>query len=288
MISMGKKLMAVILAITATSFVLHIMGARNVGRGNAMAAWAQETASLTTGDCIKCHSKQPEEIKTEGGEHGIQVDCLACHVGHPPLSKAEAMECLACHEDKPHYDLENCSGCHTNAHTPLKVKIGDDVTKPCLTCHSKQGKEVKEAPSAHSEQACSFCHTEHKEIQECLTCHDSHSPDVTASSGCLGCHSAHRPLVVAYSMETPSKSCTPCHKKAHDQLQVNVTQHSDKPCAYCHRNRHKMVPICETCHGAPHPPAMHKKFPACKECHNTAHYLNQLDIASTIKSPTIE
>lgn len=277
MISMGKKLMAIILVITAILFVLHIVGVRDAGRGNIRAAWAQETALLTTGDCIKCHPKQPVDIETEGERHRTEVDCFGCHIGHPPISKAVIPECSVCHKDKPHYALENCSECHVNAHAPLKIEIGEDVTKPCLTCHSEQGKEVEEAPSSHSEQACSFCHTSHREIQECMTCHDPHTQDMTASSECMSCHPAHRPLVITYNMETPSQTCASCHDTAFDELKTNVTQHSDKTCAYCHRDKHKMIPTCETCHGAPHPPAMHKKFPACKMCHNTAHNLDQLE-----------
>ncbi|MGC1455696.1 MAG: cytochrome C, partial [Nitrospirota bacterium] len=33
-------------------------------------------------------------------------------------------------------------------------------------------------------------------------------------------------------------------------------------------------PVCQDCHGSPHPAGIMAKFPKCGECHNIAHDLN--------------
>ncbi len=276
MISLGRRLMVMFPVILAVFFTLQIQG----GGGSGLTVLAQEAPALTTGDCAKCHPKEPATIGTEGEKHKTEVDCFDCHGEHPPLGEVIIPQCSVCHQDKPHYVLENCSGCHVNAHAPLKITMGEDITKPCLTCHDQQGKEMKESPSAHSEQSCSFCHPEHKKIPDCMECHEPHTSEMTRAE-CLGCHPVHTPLVVTYNMETPSLICASCHKTAYDELKKNVTAHSDKTCAFCHRDRHRVIPTCGTCHGTPHPAAMHKKFPSCSECHNTAHNLDQVEVKTT-------
>ncbi|MDY6844748.1 MAG: cytochrome C [Thermodesulfobacteriota bacterium] len=277
MIPRYKKTFVSVIVLIGISLILSNLGERYVKKGGICVAFAQESVMLTTDDCIKCHPNEPAAIEEKGEKHKTDVSCFDCHVAHPPLKEVIIPQCSECHTDTPHYSLENCSSCHTNTHTPLEITIGEDITKPCLSCHLDVGKSMEESPSAHSEQACSYCHSEHKKIPDCMQCHEPHTPEMTKPE-CLGCHPVHTPLIITYNMETPSSICASCHATALDQLKTNVNKHSEKTCAFCHRDRHRMVPTCETCHGTPHPSAMHKKFPKCAECHNTAHNLDRVDV----------
>ena len=235
----------------------------------------QEGFSLSDSDCIKCHEKQPATIAASGEKHKTEVGCLDCHTEHPPDGKNAIPECSVCHSDSPHYTLENCGSCHSDTHAPMDLKIEGEVSAPCLTCHEKQGLEVKEKPSAHTDLACNECHTKHRYIPECMECHEKHTEDMNFEA-CLSCHPVHMPLVVAYDQETPSHYCAACHGEAYTLLNNNTTKHKDLSCVYCHRDVHKMVPSCISCkipHGEPHPAKMLKKYPVCGQCHGIAHDL---------------
>ena len=227
---------------------------------------------LTDSHCVHCHPKQPATIEAHGAKHKTEVGCQDCHVEHPPLGASAVPECSMCHSGESHYELEGCSSCHSDTHAPLDLKLEGDITGPCLTCHQQQGKEVKDHPSAHTDVACSECHTAHRMVPECMVCHEKHTEDMEFKT-CLSCHPVHMPLEIAYVRETPSHYCTACHEEAGSLLQANTTKHHDLSCAYCHRDKHKTVPPCVACHGQPHPDAMLKKFPNCGDCHGTGHDL---------------
>lgn len=228
--------------------------------------------SLTNDICIKCHPQQPATIDDHGGKHKTKVGCIDCHIKHPPRGTGAIPQCSMCHSKAPHYKLEHCSGCHSNTHAPLDLKIEGDITAPCLTCHQQQGDELNKHHSAHTYLACSECHKAHRAIPECMECHEKHTEDMDFET-CKGCHPVHMPLEVAYIRETPSHYCGSCHKEAEDLLQKNTTKHHGLDCVYCHKNKHKVVPPCFACHGQPHADEMLKNFSTCGKCHNTAHDL---------------
>src|SRR4051794_27861181 len=94
---------------------------------------------LTSADCGKCHAKPVADIAANGGAHKTGVSCQDCHTtGHPPVVKKIIPACSQCHEGKPHYNLKGCLGCHKNPHTPKIITFGNNVTDPCLTCHTQQ------------------------------------------------------------------------------------------------------------------------------------------------------
>ncbi len=233
---------------------------------------SSNSAKLQNSDCIKCHKKETATIERNGGRHKTAVTCLDCHVEHLPLGKKTIPKCSKCHKGKPHYKLKNCLSCHVNPHEPLVLKFGNNVTKPCLTCHPKEGKELKDHPSKHSKLACSFCHPVHGLKPACSKCHKPHVKGQTTRD-CVGCHPAHEPLVIHYSNDTPTSYCTPCHKNIGKLLKKTTTKHGTLTCAFCHRGVHGVIPECETCHGQPHTAALHKAFPKCLECHMDAHDL---------------
>jgi predicted CXXCH cytochrome family protein len=242
--------------------------------GTAVAADpAVATATLTSSDCVKCHEQPPKDIAANGGKHKTEVSCQDCHVGHPPKVKKPIPLCSQCHEGKPHFKLQGCLGCHSNPHTPKIIKFGNNVTDPCLTCHTPQIEKLRTFKSKHSALACSYCHNVHGRIPDCTQCHKSHSAEIVQKD-CKACHQAHMPKNVAYKNDVPTKFCAACHKKAATLLSASTAKHNKLACVYCHQAKHKMVPQCTQCHVKPHPAAMMAKFPKCSECHNIAHDLN--------------
>ena len=233
-----------------------------------------EVPPLTNDICIKCHPQQPATIDNRGGKHKTKVGCIDCHLEHPPRGMRAIPQCSVCHSGEPHYELEHCSGCHSNTHAPIDLRLEGDITAPCLTCHQQQGDELKKYHSAHTNLACSECHKTHRAIPECMECHEKHTEDMDFES-CKGCHLVHMPLEVTYIRETPSHYCGACHKEAEDLLQKNTTKHHELSCAYCHRDKHKRIPPCLACHGHPHPYDMIKHFSECGDCHTTAHDLRK-------------
>lgn len=240
---------------------------------DAKAAPAVKVA-LGSDDCIKCHAKPPADITANGGKHK-KVSCQDCHVGHPPSVPAKSIipKCSNCHTGKPHFELKDCLACHTNPHTPRNIKIGANITDPCLTCHTKQIQQLRETKTKHSLLNCSTCHsTKHPNVPECLKCHKPHSSDMVAAD-CKKCHQAHAPKPATYD-DVPAKFCAGCHKKAYDVLTSSKAKHKDFACAFCHQAKHKMIPKCQDCHGEKHPAGIMAKFKKCGDCHNIAHDLN--------------
>ena len=232
--------------------------------------------------CLVCHTqdKSPHVADWNQSYHArAGVRCQDCHAGHPPTVKKIIPECSQCHQDKPHYKLKDCLGCHKNPHTPKVITFAKTVTDPCLTCHAPQIVQLRENKSKHTALACAFCHDTHGKKPLCTSCHKSHSADIVAAD-CQKCHKPHMPKAVSYAAETPSKQCAACHKKAFDLLAASKAKHSKLPCTTCHVAKHKMVPKCQDCHGTPHPAGMMAKFSGCKECHYIAHDLNNLPAAS--------
>jgi hypothetical protein len=230
------------------------------------------TMTLGNEECGKCHTGPPADIAAAGGKHK-EVGCTECHVGHRPSVKTSIPQCSKCHEDKPHYKLANCLGCHKNPHRPLEIQFGNKVTEPCLTCHTDQIKQLQANKSKHTALFCSTCHSVHGKIPQCVQCHKPHSAQMTQAD-CKKCHKAHMPTVVAYGPDVPNKDCAACHAKANNLLMASATKHKAQPCVSCHKAKHKMIPACQNCHGDKHPKAIMEKFPKCSQCHNIAHDLN--------------
>jgi len=248
----------------------------------AAAPAVQAPKTLLNDDCAKCHSKAPADIAAAGSKHKTEIGCQDCHNGHPPTTRKIIPLCSQCHEGKAHYKLAACLSCHTNPHTPLNITFGNNVTDPCVTCHSGQIVKLRDNKSKHTALACSFCHNTHGKIPDCTKCHKTHFTEQTTAD-CKKCHQAHMPKNVAYSDKTPSKDCAACHKKAYELLTASAFKHKSLSCAACHQGKHKMVPQCQSCHGTPHPAAMLAQFPKCGFCHSIAHDLNNYKAPATPK-----
>jgi predicted CXXCH cytochrome family protein len=235
---------------------------------------AEPAPALSVNDCIKCHTSEPGDIAKAGGKHKTDITCVDCHTSHRPSSKNNIPQCSNCHTGKPHFELQNCLGCHKNPHAPKNIVLPTKITDPCLSCHTQQIKQLKDYPSKHTQLFCSDCHNVHGAVPECTKCHQKlHSAEMTVNV-CKNCHKAHMPKVVIYGANVPNKECAACHKKAYDFLNASATKHRTLGCAFCHKAQHKMVPKCQDCHGTPHPAPMLAKFQKCQDCHNIAHDLN--------------
>jgi predicted CXXCH cytochrome family protein len=248
------------LALTATLFAVTVR------------AEVAKVPSLTSDDCIKCHTSEPADVAKAGGKHK-DVGCNECHTAHRPSSKNNIPECSNCHTGKPHYELKGCLGCHRNPHMPKNIVLPPNITDPCVSCHTQQIKQLQDYKSKHTLLFCSTCHEVHGQIPQCVKCHKPHGPEMPGDV-CKDCHKAHMPKIVIYGAGVPNKECGACHKKALDLLAANTTKHHTLACAFCHKAQHKMIPKCQDCHGTPHPAAMLAKFPKCGDCHSIAHDLN--------------
>ena len=265
----------------AVLFVLTLLGFAAISFAAAPAK-----PGLTLDDCAKCHTAPPAEIASAGAGHNT-ITCFDCHSSHRPASKENIPQCSQCHTGKAHYELKGCLGCHKNPHTPLKVSFGNNVTDPCLTCHSQQIKQLGENKSKHTNLACSSCHSVHRIVPECSQCHKPHSAEMTKAD-CKTCHKAHMPKAVIYGTEVPNKSCGACHKKAMELLGANQSKHNKLACVFCHAAKHKTVPTCQSCHNAPHAAGILQKFPKCFDCHYIAHDLNNWPSGAKIKDASPE
>jgi hypothetical protein len=263
--------------------VLSLVITLVLGVASMAAAQAPAKATLTTDDCVKCHTAPPADIETAGGKHKT-ITCFDCHASHRPASKDNIPQCNQCHSGKPHYELKGCLGCHKNPHTPLKITFASNVTDACLTCHSQQIKQLRENKSKHTNLACAGCHSIHRVIPQCVQCHKPHSAEMTQAD-CKSCHKAHMPKVVTYGDNITNKSCGACHKKAMDLLAASKSKHSKLACVFCHASKHKTIPTCESCHGAPHAAGIMQKFPKCADCHFIAHDLNNWSVTKSEAAP---
>ncbi len=222
--------------------------------------------------CSKCHTKEITAIESAGGAHNTDISCTDCHSGHKPRSFENIPHCNQCHTDAPHYNQRQCLNCHRDPHQPLQIKLPKKAHTECLACHERQGEELLQ-PSYHGQLVCTDCHDKHGFLPDCMSCHNSHSADMTEEH-CKSCHAPHKPLELAYSKEVPTLLCSPCHNEATDQIRDTKRKHGELNCAECHFDRHGTIPQCQNCHGKPHASAIHTKFPQCSECHGTAHNLN--------------
>ncbi len=233
-------------------------------------------AELSTSDCIKCHASVQATVDSKGAKHKSAVNCLNCHKGHPPMVAKEKIipACSECHAGKPHYQISGCNTCHSDPHAPLDMKLAANLTDPCISCHDKEGKQIKDKPSLHSKLFCTTCHKAHREVPSCQKCHQPHSAEMV-NKDCLICHPAHQPLTIAYGADMPNKHCAACHKNISDTLTSIDSKHAKLACVFCHKEKHRNVPACETCHGTPHPSGMLAQFPKCNMCHISAHSLGK-------------
>jgi hypothetical protein len=183
-------------------------------------------------------------------------------------------QCSMCHEGEPHFEVDNCLGCHQNPHQPLHIAFGDDNVAVCNTCHPAQVSEVKDNPSAHGGFDCAVCHHDkHGYIPDCMECHEPHRKGQVFAD-CVSCHKVQQPLNVAYGEAVPNQDCGACHGDLATLLASGSTKHAALQCVFCHKDKHGYLPACQDCHGVPHPKSMMSKFPKCLDCHNDPHDLS--------------
>lgn len=229
---------------------------------------------LTVAQCGQCHVKHFALLKEAGLRH--RFECQKCHEvfhAYNPVrgNWAELMpKCDKCHTQPPHGDkFVDCLVCHANPHTPRRVAMGDYLTGVCGDCHTSPAGQLVKHPSAHTEQGCAACHTQHGLIPSCMECHEPHVTGQTLES-CKACHPVHKPLQIALAPDSSTDTCGACHDEVYGKWTQTVSKHGKVNCSMCH-TAHGRIPHCEKCHTAPHDRSILMKFPRCLDCHLDVH-----------------
>jgi predicted CXXCH cytochrome family protein len=238
--------------------------------------YAAQPQPMTVAECGRCHPIQFGSLREAGGGH--RVDCRDCHqVFHAYNPRrgnyAEIMpRCEGCH-DVPHgKEQRDCLSCHGNAHAPRQGLVMSKLIGVCGRCHEGPAQQLKQFPSAHSEQACQDCHSDrHGRIPECSECHEPHFQG-QAMTGCTECHPVHNPRSPALPVDAAPQVCAACHKAVYENWSGTTSRHGKVACAVCH-TQHGAVPACTDCHQPPHDPKMMARFNGCLGCHLDAHNL---------------
>jgi len=274
-----------ILTVTVVSLALLLSG---VTPRTALAAdkalpvadpslYANEPAALQPEDCGQCHVGQFGDLKSEGGKH--RFSCQGCHerfhAYNPRKNNYDELMpvCADCH-GQPHGAKQvDCLNCHTNPHAPRTVPAMDRLASSCADCHTGPAKELKQFPSAHTEQGCQSCHHEkHGYIPNCFECHDGHYEGQTDQE-CANCHTqVHAPLQIAFPRGSDAKNCASCHDGVYAKWTKTPSKHGEVLCSMCHQE-HGKIPNCRDCHGEPHDKRQHEMFSNCLECHIDVHDL---------------
>lgn len=233
---------------------------------------------LSDADCVKCHYSIAVDLDEHGQAHK-ELSCMECHEEHPPAGTNTIPDCTGCHaeDDNLHFAVQQCGACH-NPHHPLLVDFtaSDNARAACASCHQEKIDEMAAKPSAHAEQDCNSCHSQHGleqgQYQTCLDCHEGHSPEMTLEN-CLECHKPHSPTDITFGDEVAVELCAGCHEDVAGSLADLPTKHSEMTCVECHSGQHKNKTACVECHDQPHDQYMHTKFPECITCHRDPHNL---------------
>ena len=234
--------------------------------------------ALTGEDCVKCHYTVAADVDAHGYAHK-DLSCMECHEEHPPEGTNIIPICSTCHaeDDNVHFAVQQCEACH-NPHHPLMIDFtaSDEVGPACASCHQEQIDELAANPSAHTEQDCNACHSQHGlesgQYQNCLDCHEGHTPEMTLAN-CLECHKPHSPTNVTFGDAVAAELCAGCHEDVATSLTALTTMHSEMACVECHGGEHTNITACVDCHEQPHDEYMHTQFPECITCHRDPHNL---------------
>jgi len=162
-------------------------------------------AALSIEDCQKCHDRECQQIASKGMAHKEMLTCLECHESHRPKAINNIPECNNCHGDSPHESIIDCSGCHKRkknckachmAHQPFVWSDSKVALLHCKACHPRASQLLMASASQHHTLSCTFCHTEHREIQKCSDCHGQPHPEGTHQlfPQCATCHNVAHDL----------------------------------------------------------------------------------------------
>ena len=231
------------------------------------------------------------------------------------FSYGEEMKCKECHEDQMNSFLsshhnkawtakdgasaKSCEACHgpTEKHieagggvetiisfTKNSKQTATDMSKQCLTCHSKLPHLMNWDIGKHKKNdvSCVACHNVHvpraqmkPKPETCFTCHKdiksqvnrlSHHPIMEGKVGCADCHNPHgentKSMIKA---STINQLCYKCH--------------SDKrgPFMWEHPPVEENCTTCHAVHGSQHRSLLVQKSPnLCQNCHHAGGHPNTM------------
>lgn len=181
-------------------------------------------------------------------EHARHKDlaCITCHTTSSPsstLNFAPPRGCQICHHTEA--AKRECSACHAStALVPMAVQVTVTVPK-----HAPLPREVAFQHSAHTDVACTECHTTPVSmapappVKACVACHEQHH---TEAKNCAACHAGgdvaapHTPPALAH------ENCDACHTPA----RVALLTPSRPFCLTCHQPQADHYPAreCTPCH----------------------------------------
>ncbi|MHC1706611.1 MAG: cytochrome c3 family protein [Bacteroidales bacterium] len=218
---------------------------------------------LTNELCLKCHTKEKEQLSMSFVHGPFKNKCSICHTPHasdePALLKNKTQEqCVGCHDDfeeplqiskyihQPMKDERSCINCHSpHASQNEKIILADQKTL-CLNCHNKVIKSGERSLSNMKQffQKNKFPHGA-IEKNGCSGCHNPHYSDI---SNLL---TGKFPDGFYISGDKDSLSlCFNCHdSKLLEEKTTTVTQfrHGDKNLHYIHVQG-KKGRNCSVCH----------------------------------------
>jgi DmsE family decaheme c-type cytochrome len=225
---------------------------------------AQQSAPNGPSSCATCHGQIVQNFTSNP------------HAKIAPASGPDNAQCVSCHgSGKAHIE----SGGDKGKIFSFGGASSEEVSRRCVTCHSKASNEFTHSVHGTAKLSCISCHSAHatatgknlvKEAQPalCLQCHSgvttsfsmlSHHP---AAEGQIKCTDCHDPHVVDTGKSTDSARasaiCTRCHT---NQAGPFVFEHrviSVEGCVACHNphgsehakllSRADINSMCQLCH----------------------------------------
>lgn len=223
---------------------------------------------------------------------------------HKKIGKTDCKEChgaLLQHKNL-HPIAEDCTNCHEYSETKetAEVKLVNEGTALCLTCHSDKQEDFANKKFKHSvaESDCSTCHNPHsadepallkdKANQLCFSCHSDKEEELTKKAfahaptkdvGCVACHNVHAANFSSLLKAQVNDVCLSCHGMSadskKDKTSAVILSHRLMPTGYA--NKAKKVVLSRDGRGHPyigHPvgdvtdPSKPKEKMSCLSCHN--------------------
>lgn len=260
---------------------------------------AQEKAKYVGAEtCKSCHEEISDHMaKTNHGkakEFELSIkEKLGCEGCHGPgslhaeaggdktqileMKKLTAQEtskvCLTCHKTGSAMDWKggphamgglSCADCHSPHKGKAKL-LTDKPNDLCLSCHAKQGAQIRlnsHHPVKEGKVGCADCHNPHSAANNnlkertvndlCYRCHlekkgpwtFEHPP---VSENCALCHDPHGTVNRSLLKVNQPFLCMQCHKEMADHISVEASSSTNKI-----KEDRKRWTRCTTCHSQLH------------------------------------
>ena len=157
------------------------------------------------------------------------------------------------------------------------------TTIECARCHYEIFISIKNGQGAHRIE-CRECHETFHSFRRglryedvlptCASCHDTPHGESEQMVACTTCHAVPHAPLASLALKNLEPFCTTCHTDPGSRMESSRVDHAQLKCVLCHSDRHGYVPICQECHGTPHPQELMSDFDNCLDCHGNPHDLS--------------